>query len=123
MALAGTNLEHARSYNRRVVVETVRLHGPLSRAEIARATGLSAQTVSNIAEELLESGLLAAAGRRTGGRGQPPVELALNPGGASPSGCRWTIAGWWRCWSTRPAGAGPRSRWRPPHRPRPRLCR
>ncbi|BBK41905.1 sugar kinase [Allostella vacuolata] len=81
MALAGTNLEHARSYNRRVVVETVRLHGPLSRAEIARATGLSAQTVSNIAEELLESGLLAAAGRRTGGRGQPPVELALNPGG------------------------------------------
>ena len=38
--IAGTNLEHARSHNRRVVIETVRLHGPLSRAEIARATEL-----------------------------------------------------------------------------------
>ncbi|BBK32595.1 putative NBD/HSP70 family sugar kinase [Stella humosa] len=81
MALAGTNLEHARSYNRRVVVETVRTSGAISRAEIARATGLSAQTVSNIAEELLGAGLLVASGRRTGGRGQPPIELAINPGG------------------------------------------
>lgn len=81
MALAGTNLEQARSYNRRVVVEIVRLSGPISRAEIARASGLSAQTVSNIAEELLRAGLLVASGRRTGGRGQPPIELQLDPAG------------------------------------------
>lgn len=81
MALAGTNLEHARSFNRRVVLEAVRLNGRLSRAEIARMTGLSAQTVSNIAEELREAELLVEEGRRAGGRGQPPVELALNPAG------------------------------------------
>ncbi|HVM82832.1 MAG TPA: helix-turn-helix domain-containing protein, partial [Candidatus Binatia bacterium] len=48
----GTNLEHARSHNRRVVLEAVRLHGSLSRAEIARFTMLTSQTVSNIVEEL-----------------------------------------------------------------------
>src|SRR5947208_635972 len=68
MTLNGTNLEHASAYNRRLLLEAVRARGPISRAELARLTGLSAQTVSNIAEELR-------------GRGQPPVELAINPRG------------------------------------------
>jgi hypothetical protein len=51
--LAGTNLEQARNFNRRVMLETIRLAGPLSRADIARSTALSVQTVSNIADELV----------------------------------------------------------------------
>lgn len=81
MLLSGTNIEHTRSYNRRVVLEAVRRHGPISRAEIARLTSLAAQTVSNIALELQRGGLIRSEGRRRIGRGQPPVELSINPEG------------------------------------------
>lgn len=77
----GTNLGHARAFNRRVVLETIRLHGPLSRADITRRTGLSVQTISNIAEELATAGMLREEGRRQGGRGAPALDLALNPDG------------------------------------------
>jgi predicted NBD/HSP70 family sugar kinase len=80
-ATGGTNLGHARSFNRRVVLEAIRLHGPLSRASIARQTGLSIQTISNIAEELNESGLLREHGLRNIGRGAPALDLALDPDG------------------------------------------
>src|SRR5258708_22833288 len=78
MSLAGTNLEYARSYNRRVVLEAVRLHGPLSRAEIARLTALTPQTISNIAQELERAGLVRATGRRRAAARQPPIELAIH---------------------------------------------
>jgi predicted NBD/HSP70 family sugar kinase len=79
--LAGTNLEQARGFNRRVVLETVRLYGPLSRAEVSRATSLSVQTISNIAEELRDAGLLLETPRRASTRGAPGFDLALNPEG------------------------------------------
>src|SRR5437868_666576 len=50
-SLSGTNLEFARSHNRRVVMEAIRLHGRLTRADIARLTALTPQTISNIASE------------------------------------------------------------------------
>ena len=40
-SLSGTNLEFARSHNRRVVMEAIRLHGQLTRADIARLTALT----------------------------------------------------------------------------------
>ncbi|HZT20149.1 MAG TPA: ROK family transcriptional regulator [Dongiaceae bacterium] len=81
-AIAGTNLEQARSHNRRVVIEAVRLNGTLSRAEIARLTALSSQTISNIVTELEASGILKAAAPRRAGRGQPPTPLSIDPDGA-----------------------------------------
>ncbi len=81
MLLNGSNIEQTRSYNRRVVLEAVRLTGPISRAEIARATSLSPQTVSNIARELETLGLLRNDGRRRVKRGQPPKDLSINPDG------------------------------------------
>jgi predicted NBD/HSP70 family sugar kinase len=87
--IAGTNLEHARSHNRRVVIETVRLHGHLSRAEIARLTGLTSQTVSNIVDELQEGGILRADAPRMGGRGQPATPLSINPDGAYSVGLQF----------------------------------
>ena len=81
-ALPGANPSHARAHNRRVVLDVVRLLGPLSRAEIARATTLTAQAVSNIAQELIGLGLLREAGRRRAALGQPPVDLAIAPAGA-----------------------------------------
>ena len=57
------------------------MSGPLSRAEIARLTCLAPQTVSNIARELEQAGLLREEGRRRIGRGQPAKQLAMNPSG------------------------------------------
>lgn len=81
MGLSGTNLEHARGYNRRLVLEFVRLHGPLSRAQLARETGLSVQTVHNIVEDLAAADLVSS--RRATGRkrGQPGTVLTINPEG------------------------------------------
>jgi predicted NBD/HSP70 family sugar kinase len=81
--LSGTNFEYTRSYNQRVVLQTVRLFEPISRAEIARETKLNIQTVSNIVDELLERGVVETGARRmSGARGQPPTEIKLNPDGA-----------------------------------------
>lgn len=52
--LHGTNLTYTKDFNFRIVFETVRLHGPISRADVARRTNLTAQTVSNIVGRLLE---------------------------------------------------------------------
>jgi predicted NBD/HSP70 family sugar kinase/biotin operon repressor len=84
--LTGSNPELTRGFNRRVILEAVRLHGPLSRADLARMTGLSAQAISNIADQLRGEGLLIEERRRSGARGQPPLELALNPTGGHTLG-------------------------------------
>jgi predicted NBD/HSP70 family sugar kinase len=78
----GTNQEHSKNYNRRVVLEVIRLHEPISRAEIARQVGLTAQTIANIVEELILEGVVVTRGRRQGLRGQPALELEFNPNGA-----------------------------------------
>src|SRR4051794_24927684 len=82
--LTGTNLLYAKQYNLRIVHETIRLFGPVSRADVARRTALTGQTVSNLARELIELGLVYEAERRAGGggRGAPSTALAVNPDGA-----------------------------------------
>jgi predicted NBD/HSP70 family sugar kinase len=80
-AIAGTNLEQAKSHNRRVVIEAIRTNGALSRAAIARLTALSSQTVSNIVEELETVGLLKPEPTQKGTRGQPAVPYSINPDG------------------------------------------
>lgn len=80
-AIAGTNLEQAKSHNRRVVIEAIRTNGALSRATIARLTALSSQTVSNIVEELEAAGLLKPEPTQKGTRGQPAVPYSINPDG------------------------------------------
>ncbi|MGK3142331.1 ROK family transcriptional regulator [Pantoea sp. C2G6] len=79
MKTSGTNLEHARAHNRRVVIEAIRLHGELTRAELARMTALTPQTVSNIVAELEQAGLLTSRQPRRSGRGQPSIPITLNP--------------------------------------------
>ena len=61
-AKSGTNHEGTSAHNRRVMIDALRLNGALSRADLARATRLTKQTVSNIIEELERDGLVVAAG-------------------------------------------------------------
>ncbi|HEX8105191.1 MAG TPA: ROK family transcriptional regulator [Solirubrobacteraceae bacterium] len=68
-----------RSPNLLRIVEALRAHGTVSRAEIARETGLSRSTVSTLVAELMEAGLVVERGERGGGgAGRPPVMIALD---------------------------------------------
>lgn len=71
-----------RDQNERLVLSLVRQHGSLAKTEIAKMTGLSAQTVSVIMRELESEGLLLRQAPLRGKVGQPSIPMALNPDGA-----------------------------------------
>ncbi|NML18054.1 ROK family transcriptional regulator [Azohydromonas sp. G-1-1-14] len=78
----GSSQGGLRQYNERVVLHAIRLHGALPGADLARLTGLTAQTVSQISKRLLEEGLLVKGEPVRGKVGQPSVPLGLRPDGA-----------------------------------------
>ena len=82
----GKNPERIRDHNRRVVLDVVRRHGPVGRMHIARLTHLTAQAIANIVDELVAENLLMQLGRLRTGRGQPPIQFAVNPSGAMTIG-------------------------------------
>ncbi len=69
-----------REANQRRVLRAVRIAGSLTQAEIARSTGLSAATVSNIVRELRELGAVAVTPTSRGGRRARCVTLAHEAG-------------------------------------------
>ncbi|WP_217183336.1 ROK family transcriptional regulator [Streptomyces sp. AC495_CC817] len=74
----GTNLPRMGDFNQSVILEAIRrAPAGLSRIELADATGLSAQTVTNITRRLLDDELIAEAGRAINGPGKPRVILRL----------------------------------------------
>lgn len=79
MRLSGTNLERAGDHNQRVTLHAIRVNGPITRAELAVITGLTAPAIANITKRLLVDNLIQEAGRRRGGRGQPATKLIINP--------------------------------------------
>ena len=84
----GSNQEGVRQYNERVVLQTIRLHGALPKADLARLTHLSPQTVSIIIERLQEDDLVIKQARVRGKVGQPSVPISLNPDGAFSVGIK-----------------------------------
>ncbi|MGW0791068.1 ROK family transcriptional regulator [Streptomyces sp. NPDC002911] len=62
------------------VVRAVRMAGSLTQAEIARSTGLSAATVSNIVRELKDSGTVEVTPTSAGGRRARSVSLSGDAG-------------------------------------------
>jgi predicted NBD/HSP70 family sugar kinase len=81
LARRGANQPRIGDFNQTVVLDAIRRAGGLSRVEVAAATGLAAQTVSNICRRLLDVGLLVEGGRTSGGRGKPRTILRLDPAG------------------------------------------
>lgn len=75
----GSNQVRVRAYNERLVLSLVRLHGAMSKADITRRSGLSAQTVSVIMRSLEKDGLLLRGDPVRGKVGQPSVPMRLNP--------------------------------------------
>jgi predicted NBD/HSP70 family sugar kinase len=67
----------ARQITIRTVMRTVLDHGPISRAALARITGLSKQTISEVVRELEEGGWLRVTGRTQGNVGRSAVTYEI----------------------------------------------
>ena len=78
----GSNHIGMREFNERVVLQAIRTHGSLPKAEVARLTQLSTQTASVIINRLLGEGLVVKRDAVRGKVGQPSQPIALNPDGA-----------------------------------------
>lgn len=80
--LSGTNVALAGDHNQRVTLQAIRVSGPVTRAELARMTGLTTAAIANITNRLLKDRLILEAGTTRGLRGQPATKVVINPDGA-----------------------------------------
>ena len=70
--------ETARDINRRIVLNLIRTHQPISRADLARHSGLQRSTVSVIAEQLIQERWITEGANGHTPRGRRPTFLHLN---------------------------------------------
>ena len=84
----GSNHVGMRQFNERVVLQAIRLNGSLAKADIARLTRLTPQTVQIIIARLEADGLVAKLAPVRGKVGQPSVPMALIPDGAFSIGIK-----------------------------------
>ncbi|MEO6116633.1 MAG: ROK family transcriptional regulator [Pseudolysinimonas sp.] len=74
--------EHARGHNRALVLQTLYRSGTLSRADLARSTGLTRVTISDLVADLMGENLIVEVGQRDESRpGKPATMLDINRGG------------------------------------------
>lgn len=84
--MRGTSMADIGSYNEKLVLQLIRSAPEgISRSQLGRASGLSRQTISQIARRLLRQGLIETAGQRISGPGKPLTILRAVPDS------RWTI--------------------------------
>jgi len=84
----GANQSGVRAHNERLVLSVLRRHGSQSKADIARMTGLSAQTITVIIRNLEAVELLRREDPVKGRVGQPSIPMTLNAAGAYSIGLR-----------------------------------
>jgi predicted NBD/HSP70 family sugar kinase len=76
--------EHARVHNRALILQTLHVVGRQSRADLARSTGLTRVTVSDLVAELMSEGIVVELGRRNAGsdqsahRGKPAILIDID---------------------------------------------
>lgn len=80
--MKGSNSKQNKSVNLRLVLSQIVTHGPVSRADIARATYLTKQTITNLVDELLQQQLVLETGVKKEGVGKPSTQLILNDNAA-----------------------------------------
>ena len=77
-----------RNPNERIILSLLQRNGPTPGSDLARQTGLSAQTISVILRKLKSDGLTRQCKPVRGKVGKPSVPIALNPLGALSVGCK-----------------------------------
>ncbi len=73
--------QQSKDHNSRLVLRTIFDAGEISRAGVARMTGLTRPTVSTIVADLLESDLVIETGQGPSAGGKRPTLLSVNGGG------------------------------------------
>src|SRR5690348_15183062 len=79
-----------KAHNRVAILNMIRQHGAISRADVARLTGLSVGSVTGLTRELIENGLIYEKQEGDSRGGRPPILLALQPHGAHVVGLKLT---------------------------------
>ena len=74
----GASSEVVRDINRRIVLNLIRTRQPISRADLARASGLQRSTISLIVEQLIEENWVLEGPTGRLPRGRRPTFLRLN---------------------------------------------
>lgn len=69
---------HTKGHNRILVLRTIYANASISRADIARATGLTRTTVSEIVSALLDEGLVSEVGIGESQGGKSPILISLD---------------------------------------------
>ena len=80
--LRGSNLLRLADYNQAVVLDLIRRGPGRSRADVQRTSGLSSQTISNIARRLIEGGMVEESAPLDAARGRPSIPLSVKADGA-----------------------------------------
>src|SRR3954453_2627226 len=70
-----------RAVNRSIVLELIRRRQPISRADLARLTGIFRSSVSDIVDELIAEDLVMEERAVPSKRGRVPMSLRLNDSG------------------------------------------
>ena len=74
----GMNSQDNRDHNRAALLSLVRSHGPISRSELARRSGLSKPVVTEIVDSLINANLIYESYKAKSGVGRRPVMLEIN---------------------------------------------
>ena len=77
MSLAKATHEQMRSFNRSLVLRTIYEQRSISRADVARLTGLTRTTVSDLVAEVIGDGLVEETGRGPSSGGKAPILLRV----------------------------------------------
>ncbi len=75
-----------RQLSRRSVFEALLHHSPISRADLAKVTSLSKQTMSEVIDAFEQQGLVRPVGRTSGNVGRTAVLYELSPEGGHALG-------------------------------------
>lgn len=70
-----------RRINTSIVLDLIQRKGPLSRADLAKQTGIRAASISAVVQQLIDEKLLVETGLGISTGGRQPTLLALNPSG------------------------------------------
>lgn len=78
--------------NRSIVLDTIRFHAPLSRAQVSARTGLNKATVSNLVSELMTDQLVRETGPGESSGGRKPLMLLFNRGAGYAIGIELSVS-------------------------------
>ncbi len=73
--------QQTRTFNQQLVLRALHDHSPLSRADLARLTGLTRTSVGDIVGTLIRDGLIEEVGRGQSSGGKSPILLRVAPDG------------------------------------------